>query len=712
MQGAGEIPGLLAQAPPDNTARGREGDSLFVHLSLSGQPSDYQNLAHDLVEAIGRRYYETRGSVTAALRTAILQANQLLLNFNVSRTGVAREGAITCAVLRGQELFVVQAGEALALIGHNFGLERLPPQEPDRITAMGRTAGLDLRYYHNWLEPGDMLLLADPRVSHLPAESLQSVLVDSTVEDSIPLLAQILEDDTARLLLVEFIDETPVGIPETVTPLASGSRDAQGSDRVLSPPARQPRRAGHNADPAPDKERRGPPVSMPDVDLPSVADFEHSARQATSRTALGLSRLTGWLADLMRRLRPGNGEDRSEESEAVGWALPTLLAVAIPLIVALIVGSVYVQRGRVTRVSEIRSQMQQAIGLAEQAGTEAEAREQYVRALNLAVEAQMLRPGDQEIGELQRQAQSALDRIDDVSRLNARLLYQYDEENEMAGVVLREGLNGDIYTLDSANNRAFVHQTEEDYVTFSAEDPEEILFGGQAVGTHVVGELVDMMWRPSGTQVSTEGLAVLDTRGALISYHPSFSNLRAVPLGLSSDWLTPQAISQFNERLYVLDVGAGQIWRYFAEGDGFYVDEGQRALSLPDLDQAQDFTIYSEDGSVVVLYADGRLRRYGQDSLLWSEVELAESGLETPLVAPTRMKIIGSGLNSSIFVADPGSARIVQFSLGGTFLAQYKATGPDAEGELFSTLGGFDVADAPLRIFVASANGLYVATQE
>ena len=39
---------------------------------------------------------------------------------------------------------------------------------------------------------------------------------------------------------------------------------------------------------------------------------------------------------------------------------------------------------------------------------------------------------------------------------------------------------------------------------------EEILFGGQAVGTHVTGRYIDMLWRPSGLEVTQSGLAVLD----------------------------------------------------------------------------------------------------------------------------------------------------------------------------------------------------------
>lgn len=714
-QETSRIPGLLAQAPPAKAMRGRARDSLFVHLSLSGRAQEYENLAQDLLDRISERYYATAGSVTATLRKAILEANQLLLNYNLSQTGATREGAITCAVLRGRELFIVQAGEALALIARNFGLERLPPQEQQPITPLGRTAGLDLRYYHNWLETGDMLLLADPRVVHLPAEQLKPALVDSTVEDSIPYLTQLLEGETARLLLVEFSDETPIGIPETVAPLAPpGRRAAADQSTVLSPPARQPLRASDVRGARAEESEGRPPASLPDVHLPTAEDLEYTARRATSRSALGLSRVVEWFARFMRRLRPGAGEraQAAEDQQPGGWALAAIIAILVPVVVGLVIGGVYIQRGRVARVGEIRNEMQQSLALAEEQPTEVEAREHYLQALNLAAEAELLRPGDSSVAQLRQQALEALDRVDDVTRLTAEVLYEYDEGSEIVAASLRDGLNGDYYTLDGANNRVFAHDTEEDYLTSTDLNPEEILFGGQAIGTHIVGQMIDMAWRPSGTQVANEGIAVLDGRGALLTFHPGFSNVRAVPLGLASEWTNPVAITQFNERLYVLDPGAGVIWRYFAEGDGFIVDDAQRALTLPDLAQAVDFAIYSEDGSVIVLYSDGRLRRYGQDSLLWDESHLAANGLDTPLVAPRYLKIIGSGLNSSIFVADPGSGRLVQTSLGGTFLAQFKALDPERGDELLTRIGDFDVADAPLRIFLPVENKIFVATQE
>ncbi|MFW6096588.1 MAG: hypothetical protein ACOC9Z_00855 [Chloroflexota bacterium] len=712
IQETPRVPGLLAQAPPAKASRGRARDSLFIHLSLTGSAQEYGNLAQDLLDRISDRYYATPGSVTATLRKAILQANQLLLNYNLSKTGATREGAITCAVLRGNELYVVQAGEALALIARNFGLERMPPQDQQPETPLGRTAGLDLRYYHNWLETGDMLLLADPRVVHLRAEQLKPALVDSTVEDSIPYLTRLLEGETARLLLVEFSDETPIGIPETVAPVARPERRSQsGPSTELAPPARRPLRASDVPEQTTGASKRRTPT-LPDVPLPTAEDLEYSARQATSRTALGLSRVVEWVARFMQRLRPSAGDDAQEDEEPGGWALAAIVAILVPVIVGLVIGGVYIQRGRVARVAEIRTEMQQALALAEEQETEAQAREHYLQALNLAAEAELLRPGDGTVTQLRAQALEALDRVDDVTRLTAEVLYEYDEASNMVAASLRDGLNGDFYTLDGANNRVFAHETEEDYLTSENLNPEEVLFGGQAIGTHIVGQMIDMSWRAGGTQVANEGIAVLDGRGALLTFHPGFSNVRAVPLGLASEWDTPVAIAQFNERFYVLDRGAGVIWRYFAEGDGFIVDDAQRSLTLPDLGQAVDFAIYSEDGSVIVLYEDGRIRRYGQDSLLWDESQLAANGLGTPLVSPRYLKIVGSGLNSSLFIADPGSGRIVQTSLGGTFLAQYKVLDPERGDELLTRMGDFDVADNPLRIFVPAENKLFVATQD
>jgi hypothetical protein len=84
--------------------------------------------------------------------------------------------------------------------------------------------------------------------------------------------------------------------------------------------------------------------------------------------------------------------------------------------------------------------------------------------------------------------------------------------------------------------------------------------------------------------------------------------------------------------------------------------------------------------------------------------------MSTQFVEPIKVKFVGRGLSSSIYVLDPGSDRLVQLSLGGTFLAQFKVE--DAYGvELLGKASDFAVASDPNRVFIVAENTLYQATQ-
>ena len=695
---AGPVHGLLALSAPSQAARGRQKDSLFIHLTLNGRPEDIAVLTQDVVDSISSLFYKTPGSVTAALKKAITQSNQQLLRYNVSGAGTPREGALTCAVLRGEELYVVQAGESFALLGHNFGIERLPPAPPPRITPLGQTAGLDLRFTHNWLQTGDMLLLADPRLAHLPTAAFEPALTDVDVEDGLLELTEIVGDEDARVLLIEFTNEAPGYLPD-----AEQTRPESVS-RQLPPPTVSPMR----------ESQSGPEVATlasaasarPGIDVEVV---ETKARKATSRAALSLSGLTAWLADLLTSLHSPEGESRDSGS----WAIPAFLAIVIPIIVAIVVGGVYIQRGNVLRLGELQTEMRQKLVQAQQSAAPAEAQALFEEVIVLAGEASDLRPDDAEVTLLREAAIGALDDMAGIGRLKGRLLHSYGPESTLTSISLEGESSEALYVLDSGGNRVYRHAADTTFQSEILPDPEVILFGEQVIGSHITGRLVDTTWRPQGNNVERDGLAVLDGRGGLISYYPNLKDVRAVPLGLASDWQLPSQMTFFSERLYILDPGAGVIWRYFPEGEGFNTSEGQRSIELPadaDLANVVDFAIVSRDGSIILLYSDGRLRHYAGDAMLWNESDLAESGLESPLVAPVSVKIVGSGLNSSVFVADPGSERILQFSVGGTFLAQYKANDEFGQ-ELFGRAADFAIVENPLRIFVVAGDDLYLSSK-
>jgi hypothetical protein len=693
------FPGLLAQAPPPRAARGRDRDHLFVHLTLSGPAEETAVLAQDLLDAISQRFYGTPGSVTAALRQAIVETNDLLLRRNVSGADASREGAVSCAVMRGQELYMAQVGESFAALGQNYGLERLPAAPPAVITPMGRTAGLDVRFYHNWLEPGNMLLLADPRMGHLPPEAIRAALTETVnLDESLATFESLLTADTARLLVILFTDQEVLAMPSR-GPL-------RGSGATLAPPTAPPRRERKTTEEA----IESPPVrTRPELEL----DVAPVARDASAQAARSLGKLTGATADILGRLKPPDEHPTESESEPNRIALPALLAIVIPLIIALVGTTVYLQRGEVERFSRLRQEMNQALGFAQQTDDEAARTTFYQQALAIGVEAEALRPGNGDIASMRRTALEALDRLEGITRLEARTLYMFDQGANLRSLALREGFNGDLFVLDTGNNAVWLHETEEDYMTPVSESAEQILTPNQAIGSHTVGTLLDMVWREPGANVSRENLAVVDAQGALISFYPDFRDYRAVPLGLASGWRAPRQITEFAERLYVLDTGEGVIWRYFPDGEGFTIAENQQTLSFSDdadLANAVDMAIYSEDGSVFLLYSDGRLRRYVSGRPLWTEADLAQGGLPSPLVAPTALKLVGRGLNSSLFVVDPGSSRVVQFSVGGVFLAQYKAAGADGS-EAFASASDIAIAETPLRIFVIGGNRLTVATE-
>ncbi len=667
VQSETAVPGILAQSAPDNALRERRNDFLFVHFSLSGIEEETAVFSQELLHLISRSFYTSGGSVTSALRKAIITANERLLRRNISSSDT-HEGAVTCSVLRNNALFTLQVGESITYLGHQFGIEKLPPNPPSRIMPMGRTAGLDFRFFHHELAEGDMLLFLDPRLAHLPSRIFKPALVDSEVESGIETVRHIVGEDSGRLLLVEFTEHAPTDFP-----LADDS----------------------------------PPPPPPSTDIRDK--LTDDSRRAAAKTAMGVAVFTGWLADFLNKLYSSDENDEGTSH----WAVPAAIAVIVPILIAVVGMNVYVKRQYREQFSSVKTEMRQHIQIADNAGDDiALAREHYTAALELAAEEKAIYPQDTELNNMQAHLLAALDQLDNVVRLTAQSFYQYDEGTRLTAVALREGYKGGIYTIDSANNAVYYHHTDQTYLNPanpSEETPDQIFFGGQAIGSVVVQNLVDGIW-------DEDNFIVLDSTGTLLTAFPEDGTVKTTPLGLASEWQQPTDIDTFNGRFYILDSGIGEIWKYFGSNDGRYVvDDAERILTFdstldPDMVHMIDFDIYSEDGSLLALYDDGRVRYYDTRSgrILWDEAALMKNGLQTPFVAPAAGKLIGRGLNSSIFIADPGSGRIVQISRAGTVLAQYRAATADGT-ELFRQINDFTVAESPLRLFVVTDTAVYNA---
>lgn len=732
VQEIGTVPGLIAQPAPVKTARGRERDFLFAHLTLNGPLEETASLADQLVEALAGDFYQSSGSVTASLRRAVIATNERLLQHNLAASPsqgstVVYEGALTCAALHNDELYTLQVGEGLAFLGHNFGVERLPVRQPQHMTPLGRSAGIDIRFAYHRLQSGDMMLLTDPRLAYLTGNTLAPVLVDTEIETGLESLIGLVAGDTARLLLVEFSDELPSTLPLTFQhskksppPKRKAAAPVVAATSSQSLPSKtQPVRTtdqpvGINTgrqDPEPYVE------SQVEEQAPAVAvglAVETSARRVASTSARGLSRASGWLALALGRLTVS--ERTSEEAEtSINWMIPAAIALLVPIILAVVVTGVFFQRGNVEQLGAIKQQMVDALTLAEtSSGDPAAARNQYNAVIALAGDAEAIRPGDPEVFRLRNEARAALDRLDGVTSLSAIPFYRYDKDTNLSRII-QTGESSGIVVLDQSGGQVQLHQIMPNSLNALSGEPTTLAFTGQAVGNQVIGTLVDILWLPSGAGSPRDNVAILDRSGQLFNYFPNLGDMRGIVLDNSSAWLNPTVMNTFTNRLYVLDTGTERIWKYYPQDAGFTQQQDDPFISFSsemDLDQAVDFDIYAEDGSIIVVYRDGRVRYYDSRSgtIQWDETTLANGGLTAPLIAPAAVDITGRGLTASIFILDPGSGRLVQISRGGTVLAQYRILDA-AENDVLTLASDFVVEEAPLQVFVVAGNTIYQAAR-
>lgn len=691
-----QMAGVIAQRAPRRADKSRRNDFLFAHLTLSSnqsEPLPYDALTQDLVESLAAVYFKTNGSINTALRQAVRHINGLLLNWNVENGGMRREGALTCAIMQRNELIIMQAGPSSAILGHNFGLERLQHPEDERATPLGQSVNLDIRFHHTRLKPGDMLLLADAYTVAFPTQAFQPVLVDTEVEIGIEELKELFsEQPEARLLLVEFSEEAPPDYPDRKTTIQTLNPNSGGSAPTLKRPAM--------------------PIRISPTQVSQKV--EASARKGAAVAAEGVSRVVDGAADLLDQFdQPEPELTQIETNEPEGQTIPLFVAVIIPLLIGIILTNVYLQGETNAQMEEAVAQMRENIELAGTAEDDANRRAFYMNTLAIGERAETIRPQDSEVRSLMEEARISLDDLDSIFRLNAQLLYTYeDEESLLTAVEIDDQALADIYILDSGLKNVMRHPTNSGLgIIDETATPEEILFTGQAISGNVVGELNDLMWRPKGSQVTRDSLSILDSRGTLINYYPSFGDRQVIPLGLSSAWRQPDQIKPFSGRLYVLDGIAGYIWKYFPADDALVFQENNQAITFYDpasLGQAVDFDIFDTDGSVLILYSNGEIRRFFDGRMTWDGQKLVEGGLEEPMIAPTSLKILGQSSTSSFFVLDPASNRLLQFARNGVLVNQFRAT--DENGlELFSRARDFAVTPPPIRVVVITDNEVYIA---
>jgi hypothetical protein len=678
---------------PRRAARGRADDTLYVLIDLNGETAS--SILGDVMRRMTDAYWSSPGSVTNALRAALGAGGEWLMDRNTTAPVADRlQGGVTCAVLRGSNVVVAQAGPACAYVTQRGSIEAYPARDAEPMPPLGVSRSTEVRFAHAELQPGDVLLLTDARTpATLPIESIASAIVKVGVEEALRNLERVVgRGDLTALVVEAAVPEAPVpGVEPSLKP------EPPPPTAAIRPAPQQP------AEPAPIVRAMPAPAQPAKTRIDSASVTlapPKESRRATARVWLdaliqGMKRGAGSVGTasqaLVQRTLPEPVAPRQRRAASGLEKAPLMagVAIGIPIIVSLLVVTIYIQRSGQAEVESLSITVQNEITAANRS-TGAAARVHWQNVISTTAQILSLAPDNTPAADQSAQAQAAIDRLDNIVRLKPQLLWDFKSIGQQ-----RLAMNGfSLFVLDRATNQVERLTLTAGGDSIEGNGPEHLLVPGTSINNQLPGNLLDMVWMNSSDKRQVSDLIVLHQNG-LIEYNLTFG-WQALEFGSNKAPANEKRLRGFNGNLYMLDPGAGQVWRYAPRGDG-YTDAPEAYFAKPvsNTTKAIDIAI---DGSIYVLGSDGQLAKY-----LGGEPDTFQiSGLVEPLRQPGVVAVDGNVSDSSLYVADQATERIVQFRPDGKFVRQFRAAGPalDAISDML-------IDEQNNRLFVISRGALY-----
>lgn len=751
------------QESPDNVAifdesalfeGGPERGSLCVVVELTGETEGRDALARELIETTRREYAASRGSISLALTQAVCAANDYFYSVNANTPREARRIAgMTAAILREGELFIAQAGPGMTCLVRGNELHRYPEESPwfDPNEAIGEfptpgavPIGLRRSYtpdlFHLTLQTGDTIVLSTRTLAHLLSnEELLDTLAQRHPDEIVTNLEDLTGAADLSVIAIQLAGDTSLPIPQppSLSPLPPPStagleeeeEDAEIRGVVVVPPAalteeelalekvraeREQERKRVQAEKA--RERREKiRATFLRVTAGTVAAIAGVfGRVDWSRIGAAIERaISAALGGLVRVIifvfsasLPGKPQ---EETPARGTATSKprtpwyLAALLFPLLLVAIGGGMWAY----SRVEQQRADAALVAQWIKDASAEIErakrlaptdrpaAREALTNAINLANKARERSPNNAEARTVYYKATDERDILDGVAVMLFLPSFATfaDAKSNPSRIVARAP---DVFVLDRGVARVHRYRIDDAGTTaLPAAGDGVILKSGDKVDNRTVGELFDMAWIDAGR------LVVLERSGLFLQYDPARSTWSARAASDGSLWARVNLLASYVGNLYLADPARNQILKYAASGDAWtssttYFNPGVAA----DLSNVVDVAI---DGDVWLLRGDGSLFRYNAGRP--NDIRL--QGFEVPFASPTA--IVTTPALSSVYIADAGNQRIVQFDkVTGRFTRQFK---PGSQSrDAFKSLKTLAVDEPNRRFFWISGNQAYLAT--
>lgn len=739
LETAAPLAGVLA--PPAKVARGRQDERLFFFFDPTGAAS--LHLSRGVREVVAAAYWSTVGSVTAALRRAASLTNQYLFEHNLNSEPSKRcYGGVSCAVVRQNDLFLLQAGPVWACVLQADKLRFFPRRE--KLVHLGIGPVADVRLNHVFVDNGDTLLLASPTLlREAGKDGLLRVLPRDEVSNVLAGLGQSGAEVDFTALVARWQRVSTVEVPKPQKPHQARGSEALSRVPEVSPRRREPIEQGPqtvmekagSSKPAAEKRPPGRERRMPErkrtVDVGkklrtglqgvahalegiwhAVAHALEGVWHAVAAVGAGAVALGRWLigaaATTIRGMLPGERQKTRrrvprrpppEENRTVLISL----AVAIPVLVIGIVTVAYLNFAAESRVQGVLEEAREEIALAQAAESDPEeARGHWEAALRRIETAETLQPDSSSTQALREQARHALDQLDQVRRLTLTQLVDFGSKNIDRHLVLGGQA---LFVLDSRDGwgaRVGLERVDEGG---DSQNAQVLVRIGQQVEGDEIGQLVDCAWTNAQGGRQSSGLLILEGDGGLVSYDPAWGSESGSPQLVRLELSTPLperpiAAGTYEGQFYVLDSAesGGQIWRYRPQGNAYPRPPEPYFATLPEdgLQNAIDMAI---DGHIYLLYENGTIRKFLGGELQPFEVRGIPGGLGE--VAGFTVDPEGSG---SVYVVDRGNGRVVELHPDGRFKAQFRADG------MFGALESVAVGEGSERLYVLDGGQLYAAS--
>ena len=602
-------PGTLALGAPRRAARGRVHEFLFLNLKLEGPPGSEGGQLDRLAQETARLFFGTPGSVTAALRQAINQLNQELLDRAVPARLVA-------AALRNQNLYLAQCGPSQALLIRSGGVSRLRAED-GTSRSLGTTLAPLIQFRHFELSPEDLIVLT---TNESPLWSDTSLAELSGIDHSLALdrlVASAAQDFTGLSIHIPTVVGAPTAARKglgaaTPAELRPGVRVRSSKARTSPVASRQPAQAVLSAAPVHPARTRA-------AGIPSWlrAGESEAIRAPAVVTAHPSSPAAGWQAGMRRfRLSLRTGFRSLIESlrrMALGLEVPPLpgmfssnllaiTAAAVPVLVVGVSSVVYFSRGRLEQFDSYLAQAGGAAIAAQLAEDPQAARTEWIMADQWLDLAESYRESEAS-HTLRLQVEGALDSID--------LIFRLDFAPTVSGGF---GSSADIQLLAASATELYAFDAGTDTLWhawstgrgYEIDSQFECLAGKDRIPGFA--DPVSLVVQTDPGALGTEGVVAIDPDGTLLYCAPGAEPLTGQLATPDIGWGKLQAIEVSGNSLYVLDPVKNAVWIYDAAGGLF---SGTPALyfaeEVPQLGTAVDLALALDE--LIILYADGQIDR-------------------------------------------------------------------------------------------------------